>query len=428
MTGAVLYLAETLIDGTGAPPHGPGAVLVEGDRIVAVGPAARASAPPHARVVGLPGCTILPGLIDAHLHLDGWRTLNRTDWVLMDDGLRAIGAARDAARLLAAGFTTVRDMGSTAAVSLKRAIESEEVPGPRMQVAVKGIYQTGGQGDRAWFPADLVRARESCRLADGPDDCRRAVREMVRAGADVIKIASSGGPRSMVPHFSQAELEVLVDEAHRMGFRVACHALGAPAIRNAVLAGVNSIEHGYGLDLPTAEVMASRGVFLVCDLLVRERYATRGPDFGYPRADADAAARALELGVASLRLARQAGVRVAYGTDYGGQPILPPDELADGLALMVDAGVPSLDAIRAATAGASEVMGWEDRVGTLRAGLLADLIAVRGDPTANIRVLRAPALVVRGGRLIPADIGRWPREAAMEDRSTLSGRAATTSL
>ena len=292
-------------------------------------------------------------------------------------------------------------------------MQAGEVPGPRMQVAVKGIYQTGGQGDRSWLPLDLVRARESCRLADGPDDCRRAVREMVRAGADVIKIAASGGPRSMVPHFSPAELAVLVDEAHRMGFRVACHALGAVAIRNAVDAGVDSVEHGYGLDAATAELMAQRGTFLVCDLLMRERYATRGPALGYPQAEADAAVRALEEGVASLRLAYEAGVHVAFGTDYGGQPILPPAELADGLLLMVDAGLSALEAIRAATATAAAVMGWDHRVGTLQAGRLADMIAVSGDALKDLRILRQPVLVMQGGRLIPPDIGTWPRAAAV---------------
>ncbi len=413
---ATLYLADALIDGTGSPARRPGAVLTKGNLIVAVGAEALAEAPPEARVVDLEGCTLLPGLIDAHLHLDGWRSLDRTEWVLTDDGRRAIGAARDAAQMLAAGFTSVRDMGSVAAVSLKHAVEADEVPGPRMQVAVKGIYQTAGQGDRAWLPLDLVRRRESCRLADGPDDCRLAVREMVRAGADVIKIAASGGPRSMVPHFSHGELEALVNEAHRMGFRVACHALGAKAIRNAVLAGVDSIEHGYGLDPATAHEMARRGIFLVCDLLVRQRYASRGPEFGYSRADADAAARALDLGIASLRLARDNGVRLAFGTDYGGQPVLPPDELADGLVLMSDAGVPPLEAIRAATAEAAAVMGWSDRVGALHPGLLADLVAVRGDPAADIRALRSPVLVVRGGRPVPDDIGRWPREAPIRFR------------
>ncbi|MGH2402962.1 MAG: amidohydrolase family protein [bacterium] len=407
---ATLYLADALIDGTGRPALRPGALLVTGDRITAIGAEALAAARPETRAVDLQGCTLLPGLIDAHLHLDGWRSLDRTEWVLMDDGLRAIGAARDAARMLAAGFTSARDMGSVAAVSVKRAVDTGEVPGPRLQVAVKGIYQTGGQGDRAWLPMDLVCARESCRLADGPDECRRAVRDMMRAGADVIKIAASGGPRSMVPHFSQPELDALVDEAHRMAFRVACHALGTEAIRHAVRSGVDSIEHGYGLDGATADEMARRGTFLVCDLLVRHRYATRGPEYGYPRAAAEAAAQAVALAKVSLRLARDAGVRIAFGTDYGGQPILPPDELADGLGLMADAGVPALEAIRAATSEAAAVMGWEDRAGALLPGLIADVIAVRGDPTADLRVLRSPALVLQGGRPIPDDIGRWPRE------------------
>lgn len=421
MSARVLYRADALIDGTGAPPVTPGAVLVEGDTIVAVGTAA-AAAPGDARTVALPGCTLLPGLIDAHLHLDGWRTMNRTDWVLMDDGLRAIRAAVDAARILAVGFTSARDMGSVAAVSLKRAIDAGEVPGPRLQVAVKGIYQTGGQGDRGWLPEDLVRARESCRLADGPDDCRRAVRELARAGADVIKIAASGGARSMVPHYSPAELAALTDEAHRMGFRVACHALGAEAIRNAVEAGVDSIEHGYGLDAATAHEMARRGVFLVCDLLVRTRHATRGPGFGYPTAEAEAAARAADLGKTSLRLARDAGVMIAFGTDYGGQPVLAPDELADGVRLMLDAGLSPLEAIRAATSTAAAVLGWAHRVGTLRQGLLADLLAVPGEPLRDIGVLQRPALVLQGGRPIPRDLGRWTREP-VEPLGLMGGRA-----
>jgi imidazolonepropionase-like amidohydrolase len=406
-----LYLADRLIDGTGAAPQVPGAVLTAADRIAAIGPDACTAAPTDARVVRLPGCTLLPGLIDVHLHLDGWRSLDRTDWVLTDDGLRAIGAARDAARILTAGFTSARDMGSVAAVSLKRAVEAGEVPGPRLQVAVKGIYQSGGQGDRPWLPLDLVAARESCRLADGPDDCRRAVREMVRAGADVIKIAASGGPRSMVPHFSRPELDALVDEAHRMGFRVACHALGAQAIRSAVEAGVDSVEHGYGLDPITADLMVRRGTALVCDLLVRERYASRGATFSCPMAAIQAARDAFALGLETLRVARHAGVRLAFGTDYGGQPILPPDELADGLRLMQEAGLPALEAIRAATGEAAAVLGWEDRVGALRPGLLADLLVVRGDPIADLRALRPPVLVVQGGHAVPPDVGLWPREA-----------------
>ena len=400
MTTATLLVAAGLFDGTAEPCGVPGAVLVEHERITAVGRAAMAAAPPTARRIELAGCTLIPGLIDAHLHLDGWRSMDRTDWVLTSDGLRAIRAGRDAGCILAAGFTTVRDMGSLAAVSLKAAIAEEEVPGPRMQVAVKGIYQTAGQGDRSWLPLDLVVARESCRLADGPDDCRKAVREMVRAGADVIKVAASGGRESAIPHFSPAELEAVTDESHRMGFRVACHAIGAAGIRNAVFAGVDSIEHGYGLDAPTADVMAERGVFLVCDLVLRHRYATRGLAHGCSPQDVDAAARTLEAGRAAVQLAVRAGVKLAFGTDYSGQPVLPPNELADGLALMDDAGVPSLEVLRAATSRAAEVLGWQDRVGTLRPNAFADIVAVRGDPTHELSALRRPVLVMKGGAVV----------------------------
>jgi imidazolonepropionase-like amidohydrolase len=397
----ILLLASRIIDGTGQPPLADGGILIEGDRLSAVGPRREFHQVSDAKVLDLPGWTLLPGMMDAHIHLDGWETTNRFDWVVMPDAQRALNAAAYAKRVLDAGFTFVRDAGSNIGVPLKRAIEEGKLPGPRMRVSVKGIYQTNGQGDRAYMPIEWVKQKENCVLVDGPIECRRAVRLMLREGADFIKIATSGGYLSSEPHFTLEEVQAMCDEAHRMGKRVAAHALGK-GIETAVLGGVDSIEHGGFLTPEVAKLMVERDIPIVPTLSI-PRMSLRGHP-RYPLSDAlkDKWEKTQRGGEDSVRLAKEYGIRIALGTDFGGQPFFPPDELAVELEFMTDAGLTPHKAVVAATKTAADVIGVAADAGTLESGKLADVIGVHGDPLADIKLLQQVGLVFKGGTLVHA--------------------------
>lgn len=401
----LLLQASQIIDGTGQEPIADGAILVDGDRIQSIGQQSqisRRNVKPD-QILDLSGWTVLPGLIDAHTHLDGWESNNRLDWVIMPDTVRVLNAAAYAKRMLDAGFTFVRDAGSTVAVALKQAIQAGKLPGPRMLVSYQGIYQTNGQGDRAYLPIEWVKQTENCILVDGPVECRRAVRLMLRAGADFIKVATSGGYLSSEPHFTLEEVEAVCDEAHRMGKRVAAHALGEEGIRTALLGGVDSIEHGAFLTPDLARLMAERDIPLVPTLSIGRRYLECKNEFPLSP-DAEFKWQETRTGAEeSVRLAKEYGVRIAVGTDFGGQPILPPDELSVELQYLVEAGLDPHEAIMSATRIASEVLGVSDEVGTLTQGKLADIIAVPGDPLKEIGVLRQVGLVIKGGQVVHAD-------------------------
>ncbi len=395
-----LFLASQIIDGTNRPPLVEGGILIEASRIVALGARQDFAGLTDIPVIDLEGWTLLPGLMDAHIHLDGWETTNRFDWIVMPDALRALNAAAYARRVLDAGFTFVRDAGSNIGVPLKQVIEQGKLPGPRMRVSVKGIYQTNGQGDRAYMPIDWVKEKENCVLADGPVECRRAVRLMLREGADFIKIATSGGALSAEPHFTLDEVKAMCDEAHRMGKRVAAHALGAKGIETAVEGGVDSIEHGGFLTPEVARLVAARKVPIVPTLSI-PRMSLRGhPRYPLSAAMVEHATKSREGGDESVRLAKEYGIPIALGTDFGGQPFFPPDELAVELEFMAEAGLSPQEAIVAATKTAAEVIGVSDQVGTLEPGKLADIVGVSGNPLADIRILQKMGLVIKGGELV----------------------------
>ncbi|HZQ06942.1 MAG TPA: amidohydrolase family protein [Anaerolineae bacterium] len=396
-----VLLASQIIDGRGGAPLADGGILIEGEQIRAVAPRADLEQLPDARVYDLAGWTLLPGLMDAHIHLDGWETTNRFDWVVMPDALRALNAAAYAKRVLDAGFTCVRDAGSNIGPQLKQVIEEGKLPGPRMRVSVKGIYQTNGQGDRAYMPIEWVRQKENCVLADGPFECRRAVRLMLREGADFIKIATSGGYLSSEPHFTLEEVEAMCDEAHRMDKRVAAHALGR-GIETAVLGGVDSIEHGGFLTSKVARLMAERDIPIVPTLSI-PRMSLRGEP-RYPLTDAarDKWEKTVRGGNESVRLAKEYGIRIALGTDFGGQPFFLPDQLAVELEFMVEAGLTPHEAIIAATKTAAQVIEVEDKLGTLEPGKLADVVGVKSDPLKDITLLQNMGVVIKGGTLIHA--------------------------
>jgi imidazolonepropionase-like amidohydrolase len=398
----------SLIDGTGAPPVQDAAVVVHDGRIETVTTAGTTIAAGDAEVIDVSGCTILPGLIDCHDHLafHGYELVRR--WGLDEPAstrhLRTAGAA---ARLLAAGYTAVRDAGGLDA-GLRLAIEEGLVPGPRLVLSLSIISPIGGIGDRVSpsghtppFPPDPSLPSG---VTQGLESVRNTVRTMVRAGADVIKCATTGGASSRAGHgprdraFSADEMRALVEEAHALGRRVMCHAVGGPGLRLAVEAGVDSIEHGCYLDEDPEllAIMAERGIFLVPTLTVYEYHRES------PWAHVRERARALRSHhLDSVRRALAAGVKVVAGTDAGGH-----GHPANALELqhLVAAGLTPMQALQGATGLAAECLGLERDIGTIEKGKQADLVVVDGDPLADVRLLqdsRRIRLVMKGGVAVP---------------------------
>ena len=394
----------TLIDGTGGAPVPDAAVVIEGDRISAVGPRAGLGWPADAEVIDASGRTLIPGLIDAHDHLASHGYGLATRFGLDEPASTAhLRTARVLAETLAMGYTTVRDAGGLDA-GFKLAVEQGLIPGPRLVLALQIISPTGGIGDRV-SPSghDCCGAYDpllpSC-VANGVDAVRDVVRAMVRAGADVIKTATTGGASSRPGHgpldaaFSLAEMEALVTESRALGRRVMCHALGGPGLRTALAAGVDSIEHGCYLDEDVTLLgqMAVQGTFFVPTLTVYVYHRESPAPHVRERAVALHAHH-----VASVRRALELGVPIAAGTDAGGHGH-PKNALE--LKYLVEAGLSPMQALRAATQWAAACLGLEREIGTVEKGRLADLVLVAGNPLDDVTLLLDPArieLVVKGG-------------------------------
>jgi len=396
----------TLIDGTGAAPVPDAAVVIEGDRISAVGPRASLGWPADAEVIDASGRTLIPGLVDAHDHLASHGYGLATRFGLDEPASTAhLRTARVLAETLAMGYTTVRDAGGLDA-GFKLAVEQGLIPGPRLVLALQIISPTGGIGDLV-SPSghDCCGAYDPllppC-VANGSDAVRDVVRTMVRAGADVIKTATTGGASSRPGHgpldaaFSIAEMEALVTESHALGRRVMCHALGGPGLRTALAAGVDSIEHGCYLDEDATMLgqMAVQGTFFVPTLTVYVYHRESPAPHVRERAVA-----LHEHHLASVRRALELGVPIAAGTDAGGHGH-PKNALE--LKYLVEAGLSPMQALRAATQGAAACLGLEREIGTVEKGRLADLVLVAGNPLDDVTLLLDPArieLVVKGGAI-----------------------------
>ena len=400
-----------LIDGTGAAPIDGAAVLIDDGRIQAVGPTASVDAPPDAEVIDAGGMALLPGLIDCHDHLASFSYEIASRWGITEArSLRHLRIAAVLKQTLETGYTTVRDAGGLDA-GFRMAVDEGLIPGPRLQVGLGFITPTGGMGDRlsalGYPPPAGPDSGLPWGVADGADAMRAKVREMVRAGADLVKTATTGGasstaglgPKDML--FERDELDALVDEAHKRGLRVMCHALGGPGLRAGVETGVNSIEHGTYLDEDPdlLKMMVDKDVYFIPTFSVYVHHATKGTPHGRARA-----AALKEHHVRSLEMAMAAGVKVVAGTDEGGWE---HGNNAHEVICLTEAGMTPMQAIVAATGHAAQCIGLEKEIGTVEAGKKADLVLVDGDPSQDIKVLergKGVRLVIKDGKVYKDDL------------------------
>jgi imidazolonepropionase-like amidohydrolase len=394
--------AAHLVDpGSGSRTLDDVVVVVEGNRIVQAG--SRIAVPAGVETVDLGGATLLPGLIDVHTHITSQSENYYTDTFRRSPIDAAIRAHVYARRTLEAGFTTVRDVGAPdyVDVALRTAINDDVVAGPRMAVATIPLSATGGHGDLNGF-SPYLRFEGFSGIADGVDELRKKVRQNIKRGADWIKVLAGAGVLSEeesagAPQYSQDELNAVVTEAAMWGRKVAAHAHGTEAIKRAVRAGVASIEHGGLVDEEGVRLMKERGAFLVPDIITDVYILEHGAEQGLPPKIIEKERSLRGQQDANWSRALKAGVKLAFGTDAG---VYPHGTNARQFALLVrHLGLTPLDAIRMATTNAAELMGWSDRVGRVAPGFQADLIAVAGDPLADVSELERVRWVMKGGTI-----------------------------
>jgi imidazolonepropionase-like amidohydrolase len=373
-------------------------IIILGNRIESVGSSA-APVPSDARLVDLGDATILPGFIDMHTHLTmdagggGYQSLG------ISGPRAALIGAKNARLTLLAGFTTVRNVGAEGYtdVALRDAINAGDVIGPRMQVSGPPLGITGGHCDSNLLPPEFNHSAEG--VADGVEAVQHKVREVVKYGADVIKFCASGGVFSkgdnpLLEQYSSAEMQALITEAHRLGRKVATHAHSALSIKDAVRAGVDSIEHGIFLDDEGIQLMKEHRTFLVPTSYPLFWFEAHAPEMHFPPWVLEKAAIIIPAAKQNVAKAFRSGVRVALGTDAG---VYPHGENGGEFHSMVELGLTPTQALQAGTVNAAELMGWSDRIGSIRKGMLADMVAVKGNPLTDVRMLERVQFVMKDG-------------------------------
>jgi imidazolonepropionase-like amidohydrolase len=398
--------AGRVFDATGDSVRQNVVIVVEGERIKAISAAASVSIPAGASVIDLSRATVLPGLIDCHTHL-GSRA-DRYDEIYHFKSTpfqSAFAAVVHARKTLEAGFTSVRDVGSLPflAVDLRNSISEGLVPGPRIVASGPGISITGGHGDLNNFSpqtrVSMFPEERNFQIADGVDQVRHVVRAQVKYGVDVIKILATGGVLSKgdspgAPQFTLEELKAAAEEAHMAGRKIAAHAHGTQGIKNAILAGIDSIEHASLIDDEGIRLAKERGTYLVMDIYNDDYILGKAIEFGLPKENVEKERMVGRLQRENFEKAVKAGAKMAFGTDAG---VYPHGDNAKQFFYMVKYGMTPAQAIRAATSNAADLIGHAQEVGTLEAGKYADLVAVTADPLQDVRALENVGFVMKGG-------------------------------
>jgi len=408
MTERIALLPDRIIATDSGTVSTDRAVLIEDDRIADV--VATADVPDGPRRVDLAGHTLLPGLMDMHAHLAGEEEHGQgyASLVMRNGAQEAIAGVRNARLILEAGFTTVRDVGSFRAftdVAIREGIEAGWFPGPRMLCAGAYVTCPGGGGDITGLAVDMdgiVPAELRFGVTSGVDQMRANVRRIIARGADLIKIIATGavltsGTNPGAPEFTEDEIRAAVEECDLLGAHVAAHAHGPEGIMRASRAGVRSVEHASLIDDEALALVVDRGTYLVIDISDGDHMEEEGPKLGYTDEVMRKVRWTNEVSRSMFGKAVAAGAKIANGSDTG---IAPFGTEAKNLTCYVRFGMTPMQAIRSATTVAAEMVGWQDRVGALRAGLLADAIAVPGDPTGDITLLESVPFVMKGGAVV----------------------------
>ena len=374
-------------------------ILIEGERITAVG--ANVTVPAGAEIIDLKTMTVLPGLIDSHTHLT-FNPANAASSVTLSIPRQALTGARNANITLLAGFTTVRNVGAAgySDIALRDAINAGDVPGPRIVASGPALGISGGHCDDNYLPPEFHHRADG--VADGVENVMAKTREVIKYGAGVIKFCSTGGVLSLgddpkAAEFTLEEMKTIVAEAHRLGRKVAAHAHGGEGLKQAVMAGVDSIEHGTYIDDEAVRLMKERGTYLVPTLYLGDWFLANYEALRLPPQIIAKAKEVMPMMKKNIGEAIKKGVPVAFGTDAA---VYPHGLNAREFAVYVRMGMTPIQAIQTATVHASKLLGWEDRIGAIEAGKFADLIAVEGDPTKDVTELERIKFVMKGGQVV----------------------------